>query len=91
MNVAMLPMWVLSGVFFSSQRFPEAVQPFIKALPLTALIDSLRANMLEGAGLADRLDLVPGLGQSRHGVRMNVLQQQGTVQRVQRQHLFPTK
>ena len=52
MNVAMLPMWVLSGVFFSSQRFPEAVQPLIKALPLTALIDSLRANMLEGAGLA---------------------------------------
>jgi ABC-type polysaccharide/polyol phosphate export permease len=51
MNVAMLPMWVLSGVFFSSQRFPDAVQPFIKALPLTALIDSLRANMLEGDGL----------------------------------------
>jgi len=48
----MLPMWVLSGVFFSAQRFPAAVQPLIKALPLTALIDGLRANMLQGAGLA---------------------------------------
>jgi ABC-2 type transport system permease protein len=52
MNIVMLPMWVLSGVFFSAQRFPDAVQPLIKALPLTALIDALRANMLQGAGLA---------------------------------------
>ena len=52
MNLTMVPMWVLSGVFFSSQRFPDIVQPLIKALPLTALIDALRANMLQGAGLA---------------------------------------
>jgi ABC-type multidrug transport system permease subunit len=52
MNAAMMPMWVLSGVFFSSQRFPGAVQPLIRALPLTAAIDALRANMLQGAGLA---------------------------------------
>jgi len=50
MNLVMVPMWVLSGVFFSSQRFPDAVQPVIKALPLTATIDALRANMLQGAG-----------------------------------------
>jgi ABC-type multidrug transport system permease subunit len=50
MNFAMLPMWVFSGVFFSSSRFPEAAQPFIQALPLTAVNDALRANMLEGAG-----------------------------------------
>jgi ABC-type polysaccharide/polyol phosphate export permease len=43
-------MWVLSGVFFSAQRFPDAVQPIIRALPLTALIDALRAIMLQGAG-----------------------------------------
>jgi ABC-type multidrug transport system permease subunit len=49
-NVVMLPMWVLSGVFFSAQRFPDAVQPIIKALPLTVLIDALRAIMLQGAG-----------------------------------------
>jgi ABC-type multidrug transport system permease subunit len=52
MNVVMLPMWIVSGVFFSAQRFPDAVQPVIKALPLTALIDALRANMLQGAGFA---------------------------------------
>lgn len=49
MNLVMLPMWVLSGIFFSSERFPEAVQPVIQALPLTPLIDALRAVMLEGA------------------------------------------
>ena len=49
MNLAMLPMWILSGVFFSSQRFPDAVQPIIAALPLTALNDALRATMLQGA------------------------------------------
>lgn len=54
MNLTMLPMWVLSGIFFSSERFPEAAQPFIKALPLTPLINSLRAVMLEGASLASQ-------------------------------------
>ena len=39
MNLVMLPMWVLSGIFFSSERFPDAAQPFIQALPLTPLID----------------------------------------------------
>ena len=50
MNVAMMPMWVLSGVFFSSENFPRAVQPFIQALPLTATNDALRAIMLRGEG-----------------------------------------
>ena len=53
MNLIMLPMWLLSGVFFSSERFPDLAQPFIKALPLTAMVDSLRAVSIEGAGLAD--------------------------------------
>jgi ABC-2 type transport system permease protein len=52
MNLVMMPMWIVSGVFFSSQRFPDALQPVIRALPLTAEIDALRANMLQGAGLA---------------------------------------
>ncbi|MGC1276310.1 MAG: ABC transporter permease [Planctomycetaceae bacterium] len=51
MNVAMMPMWILSGVFFSPERFPDAVQPLIRALPLTAVIDALRANMLRGEDL----------------------------------------
>ena len=52
MNLVMVPMWVFSGIFFSTERFPAAIQPFIQALPLTALNDALRAVMLEGAGLA---------------------------------------
>jgi ABC-type multidrug transport system permease subunit len=50
MNVVMLPMWILSGVFFSADRFPDVAQPVIRALPLTALVDGLRAVMLTGAG-----------------------------------------
>ena len=52
LNLVMLPMWVLSGVFFSAANFPAAMQPFIQALPLTALNDALRAVMLEGAAAA---------------------------------------
>ena len=59
MNMAMLPMWLLSGVFFSSSNFPRAVQPAIQSLPLTALVDALRAVVLEGAPL--------------HGVRVELL------------------
>ena len=51
MNLLQVPMWILSGVFFSAQRFPEIVQPLIRALPLTAVIDALRAHMLQGASL----------------------------------------
>jgi ABC-type multidrug transport system permease subunit len=51
MNVVMLPMWLLSGVFFASDNFPAAMQPFIQALPLTALNDALRGNMIDGASL----------------------------------------
>jgi ABC-2 type transport system permease protein len=54
MNLVMLPMWLLSGIFFSSARFPEFAQPFIRVLPLTALIDALRAVMQDGASLASQ-------------------------------------
>jgi ABC-type multidrug transport system permease subunit len=50
MNVVMLPMWIGSGVFFSAGNFPAAVQPFIQALPLTAVNDALRDVMLRGEG-----------------------------------------
>lgn len=50
-NLVMMPMWLLSGVFFSSERFPEAVQPYINALPLTALNNALRGIMNEAQGL----------------------------------------
>jgi ABC-type multidrug transport system permease subunit len=51
MNLVMLPMWILSGTFFSYARFPDVMQPFVKALPLTALNDALRAVMIDGAAL----------------------------------------
>jgi ABC-2 type transport system permease protein len=49
MNLVMLPMWILSGTFFSYSRFPNAMIPFVKALPLTALNDALRAVMIDGS------------------------------------------
>jgi ABC-type multidrug transport system permease subunit len=47
-----LPMMIFSGVFFSSARFPPSVQPFVHALPLTALNDVLRAIINDGASLS---------------------------------------
>ncbi len=52
MNLVMLPMWILSGVFFSASRFPAVIQPFVRALPLTAANEALRANMLQGIGMS---------------------------------------
>jgi ABC-2 type transport system permease protein len=59
MNLLQVPMWILSGVFFSAQRFPDIVQPIIRTLPLTAVIDALRAHLLQGASL---VQLAPQLG-----------------------------
>jgi ABC-2 type transport system permease protein len=55
MNLVMLPMWILSGVFFSAARFPAIIQPFIRALPLTAAIDTLRGNMLQGMNMGQMI------------------------------------
>jgi ABC-2 type transport system permease protein len=52
MNLIMMPMWLLSGVFFSPERFPDIAQPFIQALPLTQFNIALRAVILEGAPLS---------------------------------------
>ena len=51
MNMVMLPMWLLSGIFFSTERFPAVAQPFIRALPLTPLIHAIRGVMLEGVSI----------------------------------------
>jgi ABC-2 type transport system permease protein len=59
MNLAMVPMWIGSGIFFSAKRFPDLVQPLIKLLPLTPLIAALRQVMQEGAGL---IQIAPELG-----------------------------
>src|SRR4051812_28586337 len=58
MNLVMLPMWLFSGVFFSAERFPAAMQPVIQILPLTPLLNALRGVILEGMGW---LDVAPAL------------------------------
>ena len=52
MNLVMLPMWMLGGCFFSSERFPDFVQPLVKALPITHFNNGMRAILLDGAGFA---------------------------------------
>ncbi len=59
MNLVMFPGWILSGTFFSTERFPDVMQPFVQALPLTALNDALRGIMLDDAGLTT---VAPELG-----------------------------
>jgi ABC transporter DrrB family efflux protein len=54
-NLVIVPMWLGSGVFFSYERFPEAIHPILQALPLTALNDALRAGMIDGAGLGQMI------------------------------------
>jgi ABC-type multidrug transport system permease subunit len=61
-NLVMMPMWIFSGVFFSYERFPAVIHPFIKALPLTALNDGLRASVLEGTPLLQQWPRIVVLG-----------------------------
>ena len=75
MNLVMLPMWVLSGTFFSYARFPEAVQPLVKALPLTALNDALRGVMIDGSSLtavAGPVAIVVAWGAVSFGVALGI-------------------
>jgi ABC-type multidrug transport system permease subunit len=62
MNLVMVPMWIFSGIFFSTERFPAAMHPFVQALPLTALNDALRGVMLEGTGVVALLPELVLLG-----------------------------
>lgn len=51
MNAVILPLTLTSGVFFPLTRFPAAVTPWLSLTPLAALIEALRAVLLDGAGL----------------------------------------
>ena len=62
MNVVTIPMWIMSGTFFSTSRFPDVLQPLVQALPLTAVNDALRAVMIEDAGLFAVADELAVLG-----------------------------
>ena len=75
MNLAMLPMWILSGTFFSYSRFPDVMLPFVKALPLTALNDALRAVMIDGTSifhLGAALAIVASWGVVCFGVALKI-------------------
>src|SRR5258706_402258 len=75
MNLVMLPMWILSGTFFSYARFPDAMIPFVKALPLTALNDALRAVMIDGAaitGLGMPLAIVAAWGAASFVIALKI-------------------
>lgn len=75
MNFAMLPMWVLSGIFFSSANFPAVMQPLIHALPLTALNDALRGVMLDGRplpALSAELGVLAAWGIGCFGVALRI-------------------
>ena len=64
-NVVMLPMFIGSGVFFSTSRFPDWMQKPLRILPLTALNDSMRAVMIDGAGIravTPQAALLAGMG-----------------------------
>lgn len=52
-NAVVLPMMVLSGIFFSYHNFPDWSIPFIQKLPLTLLADGIRSIFIEGASLSD--------------------------------------
>jgi ABC-type multidrug transport system permease subunit len=49
-NFVVMPMMILSGIFFSYQNFPEWSLPVIRKLPLTILTDGARSIFNEGAG-----------------------------------------
>jgi len=55
MNLVMLPMWLLSGIFFSPERFPGLLQPLVQALPLTQFNYALREVILEGTSLGSQV------------------------------------
>jgi ABC-2 type transport system permease protein len=56
-----MPMWIMSGVFFTAARFPAFLQPLVRALPLTAAISAMRSNMLQGVALSHMLPLIANL------------------------------
>ncbi|UCG89263.1 MAG: ABC transporter permease [Gemmatimonadota bacterium] len=75
MNLVMVPMWIFSGIFFAYTNFPEVLHPFIQALPLTALNDSLRAVILDGESLVaviGLLAIVAGWGLGSFGVALRI-------------------
>jgi ABC-2 type transport system permease protein len=53
MNLILMPMWLFGDVFFAAARYPDWMQPFVLALPLTQLNRAFRGIILEGHTIAD--------------------------------------
>ncbi|MFW5419295.1 ABC transporter permease [Nocardiopsis sp. CNT-189] len=51
-NLVYVVLLGLGGVVFATDRFPDAVQPLLQALPVTALAEGLRAVLADGAAPA---------------------------------------
>ena len=60
-NTVTMPMFILSGIFFSYHQFPDWITPYVEVLPLTLLANSLRSIITEGAGVAQVLPSALGL------------------------------
>ena len=54
-NLITLPQMFLSGVFFSIESMPDALQPLAKLLPLTHVVDGVREGKLSSLQWADLL------------------------------------
>ena len=52
-NLVVMPMMILSGIFFSYHNFPDWAINVIQKLPLTILADNIRSIFIEGAGLVE--------------------------------------
>lgn len=48
-NLVVMPMMILSGIFFSYHNFPDWMVNIIELLPLTMLADNIRNVFIEGA------------------------------------------
>ncbi|HSM91604.1 MAG TPA: ABC transporter permease [Anaeromyxobacteraceae bacterium] len=74
-NLVMMPMMLMSGVFFSSEHFPALLQPLVRALPLTALNDAVRAVMNDGASLlavAPQVGLLAAVGAASFALALRI-------------------
>jgi ABC-2 type transport system permease protein len=54
-NMVVMPMMLLSGIFFSYHNFPDSFVAIIQKLPLTMVTDGIRSIFIEGAGFAQTL------------------------------------
>ncbi|HYG41004.1 MAG TPA: ABC transporter permease [Cytophagales bacterium] len=54
-NAIVLPLTIVSGVFFSYHNFPDWIENLVRFLPLTILADNIRAIFNEGASITSVL------------------------------------